>query len=168
MISPKSAMGNRKNMNDKEFLKLAIEQSELSSKQGRFPAGALLVVNNKIVASEISDFYPGYQHAECKAIDKAFQEIKNLTNATLYASMEPCLMCLARAYWSGVRRIVYAISRDNVNRRYYEGLQDHRKTAEDLNESIEYLQIIELEKEALKVVRVWEEKQEVSWEIGRP
>ncbi|MFA4998703.1 MAG: deaminase [Candidatus Paceibacterota bacterium] len=145
-------------MNDEKFLKLAIEQSELSAKQGRFPAGALIVLSDEVIASETSDSSPGYQHAECKATDKAFQKIGKLTNATLYASMEPCLMCLTRAYWSGIRRIVYAIGRNNLNQQYYEGLQNNQKIVENLNEFIEYLQIPELENEALKVVRVWEGK----------
>ncbi len=144
-------------MNNKEFLKLAIEQSELSVGQGQFPAGALVVLDNEVIASETSDSYPSYQHAECKAIDKAFKKIGKLTNATLYASMEPCLMCLARVYWSGIRRIVYATNRDSLNQHYYEGSQDNRKILKDLNESIEYLQIADLENEALKVVRRWEE-----------
>jgi len=145
-------------MNDNEFLKLAIEQSQLSVGQGRFPAGALVVIGNGIVTVEISDIYPGYQHAECKVIDKAFQKIGKLTDATLYASMEPCLMCLMRAYWSGIRRIVYAIGRDDLNKEYYEGSQDSRKILEDLNETMEYLQILDLESEALRVVKAWEEK----------
>ncbi|MFA6340936.1 MAG: nucleoside deaminase [Candidatus Paceibacterota bacterium] len=146
-------------MSDEEFLKLAIKQSELSVEQGRFPAGALIVFKNQIITSETSDTHNGYQHAECKAIDKAFQKIGKLTNTTLYASMEPCLMCLMRAYWSGIRRIVYAIGRNDLNQQYYEGLQDNRKIVENLNESVEYLQIPELENEALKIVRIWEEKQ---------
>ncbi|KKS40050.1 hypothetical protein A3H03_03265 [Candidatus Kuenenbacteria bacterium RIFCSPLOWO2_12_FULL_42_13] len=145
-------------MNDKKFLKLAIEQSDLSIKQGLFPVGALVVLGNEVIASETSDSYPGYNHAECKAIDNAFQKIGKLTDATLYASMEPCLMCLARTYWSGVRRIVYAISRNSLSHKYYEGLQDNRKVIEGLNESVEYLQIIDLESEALKIVWTWEER----------
>ncbi|MDD4289934.1 MAG: nucleoside deaminase [Patescibacteria group bacterium] len=140
-------------MNDKEFLKLAIKQSELSAKQGRFPAGALIVFRDEIVASETSDIYPGYQHAECRAIDDAFQKIGKLTDATLYTSLEPCLMCLTRAYWSGIRRIVFAISKKKVDKQDYEGQQDNREIVKRLNEPIEYLQIIDMENEALKVLR---------------
>ena len=151
-------MGNENDMDDKKFLKLAIEQSELSVKEGKFPAGALIVLGNEIITSEMSDSYPGYQHAECKAIDRAFQKIGKLTDATLYASMEPCLMCLSRAYWAGIRRIVYAINRKSVNQEYYESSRDNKKTVENLNESTEYLQIADLESEALKIVRTWKEK----------
>lgn len=143
-------------MDDKEFLKLTIKQSGLSVEQERFPAGALVVLAGDVIASGMSDSYPGYNHAECEVIDKAFQKIGKLSDATLYASMEPCLMCLMRAYWSGIRRIVYAINRSKLNQQYYEGLHKNEKEIENLNEPIEYLQITDLEEEALKVVRTWE------------
>ena len=143
-------------MNDKEFLKLAIRQSELSVERGLFPSGALVVFKNEIIASETSYVYPGYQHAEYKAIDNAFQKIGRLAGAILYVSMEPCLMCLGMAYWAGIRKIVYAIRKESVKQEYYEGIQDNEKTAESFNESMEYLQIPELEEDALKVVRAGE------------
>lgn len=143
-------------MNDKEFLKLAIEQSGLSVKQGRFPAGALVVLNDEIIASGISDAHLGYQHAECRVIDQSFQKIGRLTGATLYASMEPCLMCLARAYWAGIRRIVFAINKKDMDQQYYEGDQDNRGIAGQFNEKIEYLEIIDLKDEALGIVRKWQ------------
>ena len=148
-------------MDDKEFLKSAIEQSKLSVKQGKFPAGAVVVFGKKIVASGVSDSYPGYQHAECRAVDEAFQKIGNLKSATLYASMEPCLMCLARAYWSGIRKIVFAISKKSLDPRYYEGSYDSSKIVEAINEPIEYSHVVDLESEALKIVEEWEKVQKV-------
>lgn len=142
-------------MNDSDFLKLSIEQSKLSVKQGRFPAGAVVVWDGKIIASETSDAYPGYQHAECRAIDNAFQKVGRLTNATLYASMEPCLMCLMRAYWSGIRRVVYVISRDKLNEQYYEGC-NNLDIINNLNEAMQYLHIPDLEADALEIVKNWE------------
>jgi len=143
-------------MNDKEFLKLAIRQSELSIVQGRFPAGALVVLKNEIISSEVSEAYPDYQHVECKAVDVAFEKIGKLNDAVLYASMEPCVMCLMRAYWAGIRKIVYAISRRKVDRDYYEGLHNNLEVIESLNESLEYLQVAGLQEQALKTVVLWE------------
>ncbi len=145
-------------MTDNEFLKTAIKQSELSVKQGLFPAGSLVVLNNEIITLETSGAYPGYTHSECNAIDKAFQKAGKLAGATLYTSMEPCFMCIGRAYWSGIRRIVFAIGKNNLKLQYYEGTQDNRKLVENMNESMEYLQIIDLENDALEIVRAWEEK----------
>jgi len=144
-------------MNDREFLKSAIRQSIQSVEEGHFPAGAIVVQNGEIIASGVSDMYPGYQHAECKAIDNAFLNKGVLNGAALYASMEPCLMCLTRAYWSGIRKIVYAISKDTLNQSYYEGLESTSKVVKSFNETIEYIHISDIEVEALKVVRAWEE-----------
>ena len=141
-------------MNDKEFLKLAVEQSELSVEQGRFPAGAVVVLDNEVIASEMSDTYPGYQHAECRAIDKAFQKRGKLVGATLYASMEPCLMCLARAYWSGIRKILFAIPRGRMPKENYEGVYDSSELIGVFNEKVQLVHIKELEEEAMKVVRI--------------
>lgn len=143
-------------MNDKRFLKLAIEQSGLSVKQGRFPAGAVIVLDKEVVVSETSDIHPGYQHAECRAVDKAFQKIGRLTDATLYASMEPCLMCLARAYWSGIRKILFAIPRKSMPKEYYEGLHDNSELVRVFNEKVQLVQVKELEEEAMKIVRMWQ------------
>lgn len=142
-------------MDDKEFLKSAIKQSELSVKEGRFPAGAIIVLDNEVLTSEISDIHPGYQHSECKAIDKAFEKVGDLSNATLYASMEPCLMCLSRAYWAGIRKIVFAISRKKVPKEYYEGVHENKKLVETFNEEVALVHIEDLEEEAIKIVRTW-------------
>src|SRR3989344_4061737 len=148
-------------MDDEKFLKLAIEQSRVSVEQGRFPAGAVVIFDGEIVASGVSDSYPGYQHAECRAVDEAFQKIGNLKGATLYASMEPCLMCLARTYWSGIRKIVFAISKESLDLRYYEGSYDSSKIVEAINEPIEYSHVADLESEAFKVVEELEKVQKV-------
>ncbi len=144
-------------MNDTEFLKLAIQQSMQSAAEGSFPAGAIVVRYGEIIASGVSDMYPGYQHAECKAVDSAFSNKGILNGATLCASMEPCLMCLARAYWAGIRKIVYAISKDTVHQNYYEGLESNSEIVKNFNEIVEYIHISDMEDEALKVVRGWEE-----------
>lgn len=128
-------------MNEKEFLKFAIEQSELSVKQSKFPAGAVVVLDNKAIALGTSDIFPGYQHAECRAIDKAFQKAGKLTNATLYASMEPCLMCLARAYWSGIRNILFAIPRKSVSKEYYEGSHNNNELVNIFNEKVQLVHV---------------------------
>jgi tRNA(Arg) A34 adenosine deaminase TadA len=52
-------------------------------------------------------------HAEVVAIRRACQHLGRfaLNGATLYASCEPCPMCLAAARWARVARIVYANTR---------------------------------------------------------
>ena len=73
---------------DLEYLKIAIDNSRKSSKEGRFPAGAIIVKDNKIIASEVSVPYPGLFHADSKAIVNAFNKIGPLKDATLYVGLE--------------------------------------------------------------------------------
>ena len=55
-------------------------------------------------------------HAEVVAIRRACRAAENfsLDGATLYASCEPCPMCLAAAYWARIARIVYANTREEA------------------------------------------------------
>lgn len=144
-------------MDDYSYLKLAINESQKSFKKGLFPAGAVIVSGGKILSSKPSDSFPGYNHAEYNAIDEAFNKSgSDLSNATLYASMEPCLMCLMKAYWAGIRRIVFAIGKESVNKKYYEGTHRNKEIIESFNEEMEFLQIKSMETEALKIVEIWE------------
>ena len=57
-------------------------------------------------------------HAEIVAIRRACRRIGSfsLAGCVLYASCEPCPMCLAAAYWARVDRLVYAATRDDAAR----------------------------------------------------
>jgi tRNA(adenine34) deaminase len=142
------------------YLKLAIEKSKESSEKGFFPAGALVVKKGKILSAEISFSYPGYKHAELEAIGIAFDNLKKpLNNCVLYASMEPCLMCLSVSYWAGIRKIVFACNKKAVSSEYFESNEDNIKIINNFHEKIELVHIKELQNEALKVIGEWEKKQ---------
>ena len=145
-------------MTDKDYLKLAIENSKKSMEEGNFPAGAIVVKEGKILSSELSSPYPGLFHADSKAVSQAFKEHGVLTSATLYIGLESCLMCLGVAYWAGIRRIVYAAPKSKVSGDYYEIPKDTSELIKTFNEKIELIHIEELEKEALDVIRSWEKK----------
>jgi tRNA(Arg) A34 adenosine deaminase TadA len=91
-------------------LALAAENVELGDGG---PFGALIVRNAQIIAEArnqvLSDKDPT-AHAEIQAIRAACRKIGHfhLEDCVLYASSEPCPMCLAAAYWARVARIVYA------------------------------------------------------------
>ena len=100
------------------------------------PFSGLLVRNGQVIGKGVNtvrrDSDPT-AHAEVQAIrDAAFHVGPNLSGATLYASAEPCPMCLAAAVYAGVRRIVFALSAKEaaelgfnygVSRRVMEALQ---------------------------------------------
>ncbi len=140
---------------DIRYVKEAIKISKNSFKRGAFPAGAILVQNTQIIAKNTSDKYPKIIfHAESKTIDRAINKLNaQLSNCTLYCSMEPCLMCLSRAYWSGIRKIVFAIKKESVPyQSCYESNHSNYELLEKFNEKIELVHIKELENEALRVV----------------
>lgn len=141
---------------DKEYLGMAIKNSKKSMQEGNFPAGALVVKDGIIISSTVSSSYPSLFHADSKAVTEAFNNIGLLTGATLYIGLESCLMCTGVAYWSGLRRIVYAVPKAKVSEDYYEIPSDTRDLVKKFNEPIEFIHISELEEEAIMVVRQWE------------
>lgn len=146
---------------DVEFLKMAIEMSHQSYEEGAFPAGAVIVKDGKVISKTTSATFPKINyHAESKSIDIAINELnEQLTDCTLYASMEPCLMCLSRSYWAGIRKIVFAVKKENVPySSCYESNLNHFDLMEKFNEKIQLVHIEELQDEAMKDVKVWLEK----------
>lgn len=144
---------------DIEFAKKALNMARNSFEEGAFPAGAVLVKDNKIVSQNTSAKWPQIIfHAESKTIDEAMTKLnEQLVDCTLYCSMQPCLICMSRAYWAGIRKIFYVINKESVSyKTCYESDLDHGNILEHFNEKIELIQVPELEEEALKLVRKWE------------
>ena len=83
------------------------------------PFGAVVVRDGKIVGRGhncVTSRNDPTAHAEITAIRDACEQLGtfHLTGCDLYASCEPCPMCLAAAYWSRVDRLFYAACRDDA------------------------------------------------------
>jgi len=96
---------------DSHFMQIAIDQA----KKADYPSGAVIVRNGRVQAlgqnSSKRNADPT-AHAEMVAI-RAFlsgHEPDEFKTATLYASGEPCPMCMGAIIWCGIRRVVYAAS----------------------------------------------------------
>lgn len=144
-----------------EFLKKAVEMSKESFEKGRFPAGAVLVKDNNIVGTGISGLYPHIHiHAETGLVDEAMKTNNTqLEDYELYTSMEPCLMCLGKAYWSGIRKITYVLAKEDVDQSlaYETGLTTSQIT-NSLNGGMILVQDKTLFEEALSIYKEWESK----------
>lgn len=151
-------------MNDKDYLKLAVEQSKKSVAEGGFPAGAIIVKDGKIVADGVSlgrMLNDPTEHAETSAIRKACKNIKSyLDGATLYGSLECCNMCFSVANWAGISKVVYGCRKtpEMVEKQYYEGQTENKTLNESNNKKIEIVFIPDFEQECLDLVKEWEEK----------
>ena len=147
-------------MNDEYFLKLAIKKSKESADKKLFPAGAVVTCDNKLIVQAVSSIWPkANHHADSDAVDQAMDKLnRQLSNCTLYLSMEPCLMCINRAYWAGIRRIVFAIKKQLTKTEYFEGGLKNEDVIKGFTQKLEFIHFLELEQEALEVVRLWEKQ----------
>jgi len=106
---------------DHAFLQEAVQLALDSVDQGGAPFGAVVVHNGRVIAragNRAKQDCDATAHAEVAAIRLAGQALgdAHMPEATLYASCEPCPMCLAAAHWARIPRIVYAAPQETANR----------------------------------------------------
>jgi tRNA(adenine34) deaminase len=99
-------------MEDEQYMKLALREAQKAYDEGEVPVGAIVVLNNTIIAkgyNQVEKLTDSTAHAEIIALTSAFNFLgsKYLPEATLYVTVEPCLMCSGALYWSKLGRIVY-------------------------------------------------------------
>lgn len=93
-------------------MRQALERAERAREQGEVPVGAVIVANHEIIGQgwnrPISLNDPT-AHAEICALREAAQHLSNyrITGATLYVTLEPCVMCSGALIHARVARVVY-------------------------------------------------------------
>lgn len=102
------------NLMDK-FMKRAVEISAQNVREGGQPFGAVLVKDGKIITEGVNELHITYDvggHAEMLAIRRAQEKLQthDLSGFTMYASGEPCPMCLTMMYMSGIEEAYYCAS----------------------------------------------------------
>ena len=90
----------------------ALLEAEKAFEAGEVPVGAIITVNEKIIAKahNLTELlHDVTAHAEIQAITSASEYLggKYLKECTLYVTLEPCVMCAGALYWSQIGRIVY-------------------------------------------------------------
>ncbi len=102
---------------DSYFMKRALQEAQLAFDKNEIPVGAVIVMNNKIIArahnltETLNDVTA---HAEMQAFTAAadFLGGKYLKECTLYVTLEPCQMCAGASYWTQIGKIVYGASEE--------------------------------------------------------
>ena len=85
---------------------------------------------------------------------------KQLEGYELFTSLEPCLMCLGKAYWSGIRKITYVLAKEDVDQKLaYESTLPTQQIVTSLNDGLVLTQDSELFDDAIKIYKLWEDKQ---------
>lgn len=117
---------------DEYFMKKALQEAEIAFEKDEIPVGAVIVVNNTIIARthNLTELlHDVTAHAEMQAITSAanFLGGKYLKGCTLYVTLEPCQMCAGALYWSQISKIVFGAT--DIKRGYKTlGTQIHPKT----------------------------------------
>ena len=99
-------------MNDLEYMHLAIMQAQAAALRGEVPVGALVVLEDRILAAAgnrtLTDCDPT-AHAEVVALRDAARKTGNhrLTGASIYVTVEPCAMCAGALVHARVARLIY-------------------------------------------------------------
>jgi tRNA(adenine34) deaminase len=97
---------------DEYFMRKALAEAKMAFGKGEVPIGAVIVVNNRIIArahnlSELLNDVTA--HAEMQAITAASNQLggKYLDQCTLYVTVEPCVMCAGALAWAQIGKIVF-------------------------------------------------------------
>lgn len=123
-------------MTDEQFMQHAIKEARNAFDADEVPIGAVIVMQNKIIArgfNQVETLNDSTAHAEIIALTSAFNYLgsKYLPEATIYVTIEPCTMCCGALYWSKIARLVYGAADPK-----HGGLSNYIKNYPEKNKSM--------------------------------
>ncbi len=97
---------------DTKYMDLALAEARKAEAAGEVPVGAVIVVNDTLVATGVNQpisINDPTAHAEIIALREAGQSLQNyrLTGATVYCTVEPCMMCAGAMIHARIARLVF-------------------------------------------------------------
>lgn len=108
-------------MTQQELMQRAIDLAVENVRNGGGPFGAVIARGGEIVAegvNRVTSQHDPTAHAEVQAIRKACSKLNtfDLTGLDIYASCEPCPMCLGAIYWAHLDHLYFAGTKDDAAR----------------------------------------------------
>ena len=102
-----------RDMNDLDFMTLALEEARQAASEDEVPVGAVLVHEGIVAASDHNRMVQRKNplaHAELLVLQRALEShpVKWLLDTTLYVTLEPCAMCAGALVLARVKRLVFA------------------------------------------------------------
>ncbi|MDX9891472.1 MAG: nucleoside deaminase [Bacteroidales bacterium] len=107
-------------MKHEDFMKEAFNEAfqGMRNNEGG-PFGAVVVLDGKIIGrgnNKVTSTNDPTAHAEVVAIRNACKALEqfHLPDATIYATSEPCPMCLSAIYWANIKTVYYCTDKYQV------------------------------------------------------
>ena len=105
-------MNQQASRNDEYFMREALAEAEKAAVRGEIPVGAVLVIGNEVIAAAHNmreTWQDPTAHAESIVLREASTRLGRwrLPDATVFVTMEPCLMCAGALVLARVGRLVY-------------------------------------------------------------
>lgn len=103
-------------MDDKIFMKLALDEAKRAFDEQEVPIGAVLIDESGILIcgdhNRIEQLNDATAHAEILTLRAASKILnrRRLTDCTLYSTVEPCAMCAGALILCRVKRLVYGVT----------------------------------------------------------
>ncbi|MBQ1606333.1 MAG: nucleoside deaminase [Bacteroidales bacterium] len=150
--------------NNEKFMRLAIEKSLESVDNCGGPFGAVVVKDGEVVAvasNSVTIDNDPTAHAEVNAIRMACKKLDtfDLSGCEIYASCEPCPMCLASIYWARIGKLYYANTKVDADKIGFSDSFIYEEFAKPESErSIKVVKM--LRNEAIKAFENWEKKED--------
>lgn len=144
---------------EEKFLERAIELSKYGMQTGKGgPFGCVVVKDGKIIGegyNEVVTTNDPTAHAEVVAIRNACKTLNTfqLTDCDIYASCEPCPMCLGAIYWARPKRVIYANTKEDAAAIHF----DDQFIYDEIEKPGEQRQIVFIHHPHKKAIDVFEE-----------
>ena len=99
---------------DEGLVRQVIALAREAREAGDHPFGALLALDGMTVLTARNTVHTDRDptaHAETNLLAEAIRQLtpEQIARSVLYASCEPCAMCVGKMYWAGIRTLVYAL-----------------------------------------------------------
>lgn len=108
---------------DQKYFEILLKLSEKASKKNEVPVSALIVKDNKIIATAYnrrnkSNFIG--DHAEMLVIKKTSAKLKtwHLNECDMYVTLKPCNMCMAAINQARIKNVYYLIDKPDYKKEY--------------------------------------------------
>ena len=125
---------------DQRFMRLALDLARMARRAGEVPVGSVVVHHGTVIGrgqnASVAHIDPT-AHAEILALRDAAAQLGNyrLVGATLYCTVEPCLMCLGAMQLARIRRLVFGANEERIGATAK--LEALREAGADFNHRIE-------------------------------